>query len=67
MTGCKRGECAVVVIPLSSKYTLRREQVGVGSLPATGNSGTMEIDQQVVARGILEQINAVVHVHLTVA
>ena len=67
MTGCQWGEGAIVVIPLSSKHALGREQIGVGALPTTRDGGAMEIDQQMMARSALEQVDAVVHVHLAVA
>ena len=67
MAGSLGGKRRHVVIPLGTIDALGRHQVGIGALPATGYGGTMEVDQQMVTGGTLQQVDAVVHVALVVA
>ena len=62
--GGRFGERRHVVVPLGTVDALRREQVGIGALPATGYGGTVEVDQEVMAGGTLHQVDAEVHVFL---
>ena len=41
--------------------------MGIGALPAAGDGGTVEVDEQMVARSRLKEIHLIVHVGLRVA
>ena len=61
------GERTYVVVPLGTIHGLGGEQVGIGALPAAGDGGTVEVDQQMMLGRTLQEIDAVVHVHLVIA
>ena len=67
MTGCYVGKCGHVVVPLGTIHTLGRHEVGVGALPSTRYGGTMEVNQQMMLGGTLQQVDTVSHIALTVA
>ena len=56
-----------VVIPFRTIDALCGKQVGPCALPPSRNGRAMEVDQQVMSGGTLEQVEAVVHVALIVA
>ena len=67
MGSCLLGARTYIVIPLGTIDGLCGEQVGIGALPAAGDGGTVEVDQQMMLGGTLQEIDAVVHVHLVIA
>ena len=55
-----------VIIPLCSINALRRHQIGISTLPTSGNGRAVEIHQQVMTGSTLQKIEAIVHIHLIV-
>ena len=67
MAGCLLREVRHIVIPLGTIDALRREQVGISTLPTTWDGSAVEVHQQVVTGCTLHQVLTIVHVHLIVA
>ena len=65
--GCLLGEGRHIVVPLCSVDTLGREEVGIGALPSSWDGRSVEVDEEMVASGSFEEVDAVAHVHLVVA
>ena len=61
------GKCRYVVVPFGTIDALGAHQVRIGTLPATGNGSAVEVDQQMMLGGTLQQVDAIVHVLLGVA
>ena len=56
-----------VVIPFCTIYALCTHQVRPSSLPATRNGSTMKVNEQMMTSCTLQQVNAVVHIHLIIS